>query len=272
LIDRVEKLNRARLKQQTKVEEDAAPAPGHHPVVGADGINYQQTRTVSVSKDFLRENRIVCDYDQSNHLSAYKFLRTKVLRVLNANNWNTLGITSPGPEVGKTVTAINLAINFAMEISKTALLVDADLRRPTVHKYLGLPAGGGLSAYLADGGPLCELLIHPNIGDLVVLPGGRPLLNSSEMLASPQMTQLVEELKNRYPSRLVLFDLPPVLAVDDVMAFAPSLDAILMVAEAGKTKKEELMEACAALENSTYIIGTVLNKADHNAQSYPYYY
>ncbi len=270
-MDGVEKLNRSRLENLDGEEREGGHAPFQSPVVGINGIDYHQTKTVHVSKSWLRENRIVCDYDQGNHLSTYKFLRTKVLRSLKDNNWNTLGITSPGPGVGKTVTAINLAINIAMEISKTVLLVDADLRRPTVHKYLGLPAGHGLSECLSFGDPLSELLIHPDVGELVVLPGGQPVLNSSEMLASPQMAQLVEELKNRYPSRMVLFDLPPVLAVDDVLAFAPCLDAVLMVAEAGKTKKEELMDACAMLEGSTHVIGTVLNKTDPDVQSYPYY-
>ncbi len=270
-MDRVEELNKARLKKQAEAEQEASQGHYQSPVVGINGIDYHQTKTVRVSKQWLRENRIICDYDQENHLGAYKFLRTKVLRALKENNWNTLGITSPGPEVGKTVTAINLAINIAMEISKTVLLVDADLRRPTVHKYLGLPAGGGLSECLSYGDPLSELLIHPDIGELVVLPGGQPVLNSSEMLGSPQMAQLVEELKNRYPSRMVLFDLPPVLAVDDVLSFAPCLDAVLMVAEAGKTRKEELVDACALLEGTTHVIGTVLNKTDPDVQSYPYY-
>lgn len=269
-MDRVEKLNQARLKKQQD-EAEEGHMPYQSPVVGINGIDYHQTKTVHVSKDWLREHRIICDYDQGNHLSAYKFLRTKVLRSLREHGWNTLGITSPGPDVGKTVTAINLAINIAMEISRTVLLVDADLRRPTVHKYLGAPPGNGLSEHLSFGDPLSDLLVHPDVGELVILPGGQPVLNSSEMLGSPQMAHLVEELKNRYPSRLVLFDLPPVLAVDDVLSFSPCLDAVLMVAEAGKTKKDELMDACAMLEGSTHVIGTVLNKTDPDVQSYPYY-
>ncbi|HFQ92179.1 MAG TPA: exopolysaccharide biosynthesis protein [Chromatiales bacterium] len=270
-MDRVEKLSQTRLKKQVATDTEETNISFQGSVAGINHIDYRQTRTVQLSKSWLRENRIICDYQQDSHLNAYKFLRTKVLRALNEHNWNTLGITSPGPEVGKTVTAINLAINIAMEISKTVLLVDADLRRPTVHRYLGLPAGAGLSECLSFGDPLSELLIHPDIGEVVVLPGGQPVLNSSEMLGSPQMANLVEELKNRYPSRLVLFDLPPVLVVDDVLAFAPCLDAVLMVAEAGKTKKDELMDACAMLEGATHVIGTVLNKTDPDVQSYPYY-
>jgi len=263
--------DRARRKQ--KLSESSLPGNirQHKPVDVADGFRYHQTRSVKVSKAILRSNRIICDAGEGGHLSAYKFLRTKVLQTLRSNNWNTLGITSPGPEVGKTVTAINLAINIAMEVSKTVLLVDADLRRPAVHKYFGLPINRGLGEYLSSGEEISNLLIHPDIGKLVLLPGGRSIVNSSEMLGSPQMGELVEELKTRYPSRIVLFDLPPVLAVDDVLAFAPSLDAILLVAESGKTRKEELIDAYGMLENATNVIGTVLNKASSDVQTYGYY-
>jgi len=265
-MDRIEGVfDRAHKKKTDDTERDRSQ------VVSINGVDYHQTRTVKVSKSFLRGNRIICDYDEEKHLISYKFLRTKVMQKLRSNNWNTLGITSPGPEAGKTVTAINLAINIAMEISKTVLLVDADLRRPTTHKYFGLPANRGLSECLSYGEEISDLLIHPDIGELVLFPGGRPIANSSEMLGSPQMARLVEELKSRYPSRMVLFDLPPVLAVDDVLAFAPCLDAVLLVAEAGKTRKEELLDAYGLLESATNVIGTVLNKTDPDILSYPYY-
>lgn len=236
----------------------AAPkAKGNETV---DRIEYTQTRTIQVSRDFLREQRIVSGFEQGIFTGAYKMLRTQVLQKMRDKGWNALAVTSPGGGEGKTLTAINLAISLAMEVDQTVLLVDADLRHPGVHRYFGMPDGPGLSDYLTAGTPLEEILVHPGIGRFVILPGGKPLLNSSEMLRSPKMVELVQELKSRYPSRIVLFDLPPVLSAADVLAFSPYVDAALLVVEEAKTKTENIVRA-AGLLGSTHLIGLVLNKS-----------
>ena len=226
-----------------------------------DQLEYTRTRTVKVSRDFLREQRIISGFEQGILTEAYKMLRTLVLQKMRENGWNALAVTSPGGGEGKTLTAINLAISLAMEVDQTVLLVDADLRHPQMRQYFGLPDGPGLSDYLTKGTPLEEILVHPDIvGRFVLLPGGQPLQNSPEMLRSPKMVDLVQELKGRYPSRIVLFDLSPVLSVADVLAFSPYVDAALLVVEEAKTKMEDITRA-ASLLGSTHLIGTVLNKS-----------
>ncbi len=241
-----------------------AEAAAHraHPAQAQDTaeITYTQTRTVPMAAHLLRERRVLTAQSPEEFSDAYKMLRTQVLQRLRENNWNTLAITSAGPGAGKTLTAINLALSLAVEVSCTVLLVDADLRDPGVHTLLGLAAGKGLTDYLLDDVPLSELLIHPQgIERFVILPGGRPLQNSSEMLNSPRMSQLVEELKTRYPQRIVLFDLPPLLAAADALAFSPYVDAALLVVEEGGTRQDDLQRAVDLLAG-TNLIGTVLNK------------
>ena len=121
------------------------------------------------------------------------------------------------------------------------------------------------SDYLLDHQPLEDLLVHPGIGHFVLLPGGRAVSNSTEILTSPKMLALVEELKHRYPSRIVIFDLPPLLYTADVLAFAPYTDALLLVVEEGKTTAEEVQRALSLVKNSRPVLGTVLNKAGHSA-------
>ena len=104
------------------------------------------------------------------------------------------------------------------------------------------------------------MLFNPSIERLVVLPGRETMLNSSEALSAPTMVHLVEELKNRYPSRLVIFDLPPILSSDDALAFSPYIDAVLLVIEEGKTSSDELAQSLEILQ-PVNIIGTVLNKS-----------
>lgn len=223
-------------------------------------LTYTQTRVVEVAREKLREKRIICGQEQNAFTDAYRILRTQVLQRLREKSWNSLAVVSPGENEGKTLTAINLAISLAMEVNYTVLLVEADLRHPSVHSYFDLDVKHGLSDYLTSDINLSELLVHPGIPRVVILPGGSPLDNSAEMLNSPKMAHLVEELKNRYPSRIVLFDLPPLLSAADALAFAPYVDAALLVIEEGKTQADDARRALGLLE-STNVIGTVLNKS-----------
>ncbi len=225
-------------------------------------IMYTHTRTEEVPVSFLRDMRVITAVESGGFTDAYGILRTQVLQRLREKQWNALAVTSPGISEGKTLTAINLAISLAREVDYTVLLVDADLRNPGVHKYFGIHPERGLSDYLLGDVPLAELLIHPSgIGRFVILPGGKPLEHSSEMLNSPKMARLVDELKTRYSSRIVLFDLPPLLSTADALAFSPYVDAALLVIEENRTPAPEIERATELLAQNTNLIGTVLNKA-----------
>jgi exopolysaccharide/PEP-CTERM locus tyrosine autokinase len=263
-------LERARAEREGQPAPAAAaaqpaPVPAAAPAeTPTDQITYSQTRHVEVSATELRAKRVVSAFEPCAFTDAYKMLRTQVLQRLRENNWNVLAVTSPGTGEGKSLTALNLAISMAMEIGHTVLLVDANLRHPSLHEHLGLSGERGLSDYLLDDTPLSELFVRPHgIDYLTLLPGGRALLNSAEMLNSPKMSRLVTELKSRYAGRIVVFDLPPVLNAADAMAFAPYVDATLLVVEEGKTKRKEI-EHTLELLSGTNVLGTVLNKAGNH--------
>ncbi len=177
-----------------------------------------------------------------------------------AKDWSALAVTSPTMGNGKTVTAVNLAISLAREVNHTVLLVDFDLKRPNVHNFFTDEPGPGISDYVSRDVPLTEILFNPGIERLVVLPGNEAMEDSSEVLLAPKMLELVEELKSRYPNRIVIFDLPPALFFDDVLAFSPYIDAVLMVAEEGVTTKQQLQQACGMID-AERLCGVVLNKS-----------
>lgn len=234
------------------------------------GVRYTMTKMVEVSPALLLEKRIIAGLPDHKYKDSYRMLRTRVLQTMRNNGWTSIAVTGPATGCGKTLTAINLAISLAMEVSHTVLLVDLDLRRPTIHEYFGYQPELGLSDYLLNNDiPLYQLLFTPAIDRLVVLPGHNPISNSAEMLRSPRMISLVNELKTRYPDRLIVFDLPPILAADDALAFSPYTDCFLMVAESGGTKKDDLERAYDILK-STPLVGTVLNKADLPSTGYGY--
>jgi len=168
------------------------------------------------------------------------------------------------PHDGNPLTEIGAVTSEQLDIN-TVLLVDANLRHPLMLEHLGLAPHQGLSDYLIDDTPIAELLIKPDrVEHLMILPGGRPLTNSSEALNSPKMAQLVKDMKSRCHSRIIIFDLPPVMSSSDALAFSPYVDATLLVIEEGGTQKHEIEHAIELL-SSTNIIGTVLNKAERKS-------
>ena len=234
-------------------------------------VRYQTTRVVEISDDSLERHRLVAALPKHPLTDSYRMLRTRVLQQMKGNDWNTLAITSPATGSGKTLTAINLAISLAREVNHTVLLADLDLRNPSIHKYFDYEPKLGLSDYLKEDVPLTDILFSPGIERLVVLPVREPIMNSSETLSSPKMVSLVTELKSRYLDRLVICDLPPILATDDALAFAPYTDAMLMVAEAGTTQREDLQQSLQILKDVP-LVGTVLNKAESASGKYYYGY
>ena len=225
----------------------------------AGPIIYTRTRSVEAPLADLKERRVLTVLDDGSMASAYRTLSAHVLRQMNEKQWNVLGVTSPGRGEGKTLTAVNLAISLAMESQFTVLLVDGDLSHPGVHDLLGLGTGGGLSDYLLRDAPIEELLVHPGIRRLTVLPAGPRLINPAELLGSEKMRVLGSELKRRYPSRMIIYDLASLHHAADVLAVASCLDAVLMVVEAGRTKTVEVENASRLLQ-SVPLIGTLLNK------------
>jgi len=233
-------------------------------------VSYRETTVIPAERAHLLDHRIIAMAENDPAAAAYKVLRTHVLQRMRVNGWKTLAITSPGDGNGKTVTAINLAISLARDVKQTVLLVDLDLRRPSIAGYFFDHAVPGLSDYVTEDRPLSELLINPGIERLVLLPGHHSFTHSSEVLCSPKMIALVQDLKSRYEDRVILFDMPPVLASDDVIAFLPYLDAVMLIIEEGRTTEDELTRAYELLSKDK-ILGTVLNKSSENPAVTGYY-
>ncbi|MDG1462495.1 MAG: CpsD/CapB family tyrosine-protein kinase [Gammaproteobacteria bacterium] len=222
---------------------------------------YTRTKCIDVSDKTLRDNNVVAALPGHELQDTYRMLRTRIMKEMNANSWKMLLVTSPHQGAGKSMTAINLAVAMSMDVNSTVLLVDADLRQPSIHKYFDYIPEKGFSNYLTEDAPLEEMLFHPNgIERLVILPGKGRIEHSAEMLGSPRANYLAEELKRRYVNRFIVVDGPPVLDSDDVVITDRYVDAVLLVAEAGVTKKEELEETLRLLGNIP-VLGTVLNKA-----------
>lgn len=233
-------------------------------------FDYTQTKKHPLNHEKLKQRRVVALDNYGIEAEMFRLLRTKILKQMRKNNWNSFGITSPAQGAGKTMVAVNLAIAIAKEVNQTVLLVDLDLRFPKVHWYFGLKPEKGLRDYLLDDIPMNEILINPELERLVVLPGRGQAIGSSELLSMPKMQAMVQEIKQRYQSRIIIFDLPPILAADDVLACIDYFDAALLVIEEGETKPDDVTKAMQMLAG-THLLGTVLNKAEHLPEHVGYY-
>jgi capsular exopolysaccharide synthesis family protein len=250
------------MERDDQVSEKAAVLPED-----SEKFLYTQTRIQTTDSKHLQENRIITGFKPGVWLESYKMLRTRCLQFMDAMSWSTLAITSPTNHTGNSLTAANLAIGIAMELNRSVLLVDANFQNPSVCKLFGIKAAAGLGDYLLNDTPLNEILINPDIDRLVILPAGKEMLNSTEMLRSQKMIRLVNELKARYPSRIIIFDMPPLLSQADTLSFSPYVDCVLLVVEEGHTKTEELKHAASLLKDIN-VLGTVLNKASDKKIKY----
>jgi protein-tyrosine kinase len=271
-MDHIRKaLDLARQERDRTFEPAAEQPRPSEPRLGARlpaAIEYTRTKAFSPPADLLEANRIVHASSAAPAAAAFRMLRTQVLQRMEENNWRSLAMFSPSSEDGKTTTAINLAINLANDQRHTVLLVELDLRRPTIAARLGIRLDSGADDVLRGDARVEDCLFHPEGFDrLVVLPARAAMENSSEAIAGPRGRQLVSELRGRYPDRLLLFDLPPILGADDALAFAPLVECGLVVVGEGSTLRDDLLR-CMELLRKVPIVGTVLNRATDTASAY----
>ncbi len=224
-------------------------------------VRYQQTPVVDLDEAHLESQRIVAHRKSHPASWAFDLLRTQVLQKMDENGWRTLAVTSPTMESGKTVVAINLAIGIAQQTNRTSLLVDFDLRRPKVASSLGLRAEVSLNEVLSGSARVEDAMVNPGIPRIVVLPTQHSIPSSAEVLGSSKVAALMSELREKYADRVVVLDLPPVLAADDVLAILPRVDCVLMVVGNGTSTRKEIEEAMNRLSKS-HLLGVVLNKDD----------
>lgn len=202
-------------------------------------------------------------------------LRSQLIRLTRGEEFrNTLLVTSSVSGEGKTVSALNLAVSLAQEYDYTVLLVDADLRKPSVHQYLGFEPTVGLIQCLNGEATLEQALIKTGLGKLVILPAGGVVKNPVELLSSSRTQTLIKELKHRYPERYVVIDSPPLLPFADAHVLSEMVDGVLFVVREGWAKFDAVRQSLEVLP-AEKLLGVVYNDShndDHNQQGHYSYY
>jgi len=213
---------------------------------------------------------VVAYHHPHSHLTeSFRRLKAMIRSIEGDRKLRTVTFTSAGKGEGKTTVALNLAIAMCQDFDTRVAIVDADLRRPRIHSLLGVAPRRGLSDVLSGGSVLEDVMITNSVPRLTIVPGGRSSRTPGELLASPRMRQLVEELKSRFD--FVIFDTPPVLTVSDAIVLGPMTDGVVVVIQAGKARKSLVARAVELLHNSR-ILGFVLNRGDLVLSHYGYRY
>jgi len=199
-------------------------------------------------------------YYQPKSLGAEQFrkLRTYLLQLNVQNPPRTIMVTSATSREGKTFVSANLAAGLSRDLNAHALLVDCDLRVPSLATLFGFSNGLGLSDYLRDSRQIADLLLKTRVEKLSVLPGGNTPENPTELIGSKKMEDLVHELKSRYNDRYVIFDSTPLLAASESEVLSKLVDGIIIVVKAGVTPRETVKQAISFLDKEK-ILGLVLN-------------
>jgi Mrp family chromosome partitioning ATPase len=200
-------------------------------------------------------------------------LRTQVLQAMDKNSWQFVAITSPTAGCGKTVTACNLALSIARLSERSVLLVDMDLQKPKIAEYLGINQAEGLVSVLDGRATLSSTTVRARLGrtEILVLACEPCKSGSAERMASKTMSTLLQTIKREFRSRIVIFDLPPLLIGDDVISILPQMDAVLLVAGVGTTSVADVKECQKHLQN-TPVVRVLVNKVTEAADSYNAYY
>jgi Mrp family chromosome partitioning ATPase len=219
----------------------------------------------------LAQNRIVAQHPGQN-VSSFDVMRTNLLRTLRANGWTRVAITSPSPGCGKSTVALNLAFSLARMADKKVLLIELDLRHPSLVGMLGLPATQNFFGAVSEGRLDYAQIrrIGPNLA--LALNSG-PLESPAELLSAPRTADLIDELETRLRPDVILFDMSPLLMGDDALAYLDQVDCALMVAAAEETTVAEIEKCGTDLGKRTQVLGVVLNKCrymeEDEARTYP---
>lgn len=233
------------------------PAP--HPIAPPAPLHLSEPPAMGTSPGSGRVDPLLVAALAPTSLAAeqYRSLRTRLQRAESGRALRAIAVTSPAKGDGKSLTAANLALTMAQEFQQRVLLVDADLRRPSVHQLFGLAEGPGLADVLMKAAELEHALVTLPDHHLTILPAGVPPAHPAELLGSATMRRLLDALRSRFDR--VLIDVPPVAPLADLHVLAPMVDGLLMIVRAGVTPKPAIERALSGLDPSK-VLGLVLNE------------
>ncbi|MGZ9809032.1 CpsD/CapB family tyrosine-protein kinase [Pseudoroseicyclus sp. H15] len=253
-------------------EQPAAPEPAPEALAAPPAQNieaaWEALPQFPVNERALARNLVITARRDDPAHAAFDILRARMVKAMHEHGWHRIGITSPGPGVGKSFTSVNLAITLSRYDNTRTMLIEADLRRPGLSRYLGIDPDTSTGDFLRGETAPEDFFRRPaanrlHIGrNLAVGLNGKVEPFASELFQQPKTEEVLADMAARYRPDVLLFDLPPALAQDDVIALAPHFDCVLLVIGGDRTDAAEVRETQRRLGEDMPIIGIVLNKGE----------
>ncbi|MBU2960047.1 CpsD/CapB family tyrosine-protein kinase [Citreicella sp. C3M06] len=206
---------------------------------------------------------------KTGDFAAFDVLRTRVLKLMRANGWKRLAITSPTAGCGKSTTALNLGFSMTRREDVSAILIEADLRRPSLASKIGLKQPQDVCAVLRGDADLSANACRLNDRFAVASSDG-PRQNPSDLLQSPRCAEALDRIEKTYAPTLMLFDTPPLQVADDTISFLQHVDCVILVAAAEHTTIKEIDASEREISSYTNVLGVVLNKCNYPEEEYGY--
>lgn len=255
---------------QANVQRDGMP--DNHAVSDTVSANWAALRKATFDADLMRRNRIVA-YQREPESTSIDMMRTRIMQQMRDNNWHRLAITSPTAKCGKSTIALNLAVSLSRQADLRTLLLELDLRRPSLMRMLGSgPVAANFADVLRGKASFADSALCYN-GNLAIGANNGRSRDAAELLAGEGVGDVLTHIEADYQPQIVIFDMPPMLAADDMMAFATQVDCVLIIAAAERTTTKEIDLCEQELARQTNVMGVVLNECRYMGpqDNYGYY-
>jgi len=269
-MSRIEKAIEVAARKRTLSNEDRS-ATEPLPLSKADASKARPKHGKGVVTNVTNPFLVTANDQGAPASEQYRKLKSVIVKLSQIGDFEkALVVTSSVANEGKTITSLNLAITMAQEFDHTVLLVEADIRKPSAMKYLGLHAERGLTDCVVDGLDISDVIVKTDIGNLSILPAGREVDNPVELFSSNRMNEIFDEIKSRYNDRYVIVDTTPLLPFAEPQYIANAIGAVLLVVREGVTTPEKLKKSLDLLKNNN-LLGVVSNGVSRVSSMQGYY-
>ena len=277
-------LAKARAERAAKTTDEGTSAPQGSPKASAPAQTrpappvdtnaleetWKALPVLTLQPKLMRKNRVVA-LQGGREAAGIDMMRTRVLQQMRDNGWRRLAITSPTAACGKSTIALNLAMSLQRQPDLRTVLTELDMRRPSLTRMLGVTQDMSF-AYVLEGTRPFEQNVLRYGSNLAISANQRPWRDAAELLGSAHIPEALSDIEAAYNPDVMIFDMPPMLVSDDMMAFARHVDCVLLVAGAESTTVKEIDICETDLASQTNVMGVVLNKCRYMGPEYGYGY
>ena len=260
-------ITKAKLSRDTDGATPRGPAEPRFAARGDTPSAWETIPRAELDERALRQARVVTHSKDNPAHVAFDILRTKLLKLLERNQWDSIAITSPTQACGKTMISTNLAFSFARQQSSRVVLCDVDLKRPAVRKVLGATGSTSMGEYLSGHGGIDDHF-RRYTDNLAVCVTNQSMRHSAEVVQDQTAFDAVADMKRKLRPHVIIYDLPPMRASDDAISFMEHVDCVLLIASAGISTVREIDDCESQLADLTHVAGVVLNKDDVETDRY----